>query len=69
MLKHLLFFVKSMRIYIFNIDNMLAKKLFYSLKSKSSNYIVPTLRLRTGAAAGRSNPMSKEQWLHGRRRA
>ena len=28
-----------------------------------------TLRLRPGAAAGRSNPTSKEQWLHGRRRA
>ena len=25
--------------------------------------------LRTGAAAGRSNPTSKELWLHGRRRA
>ena len=26
-------------------------------------------RPRPGVAAGRSNPMSKEQWLHGRRRA
>ena len=28
-----------------------------------------TPRPRSGAAAGRSNPMSKEQWLHRRRRA
>ena len=28
-----------------------------------------TLRLRSGAVAGRSHPTSKEQWLHGRRRA
>ena len=28
-----------------------------------------TLRLRSGAAAGRSNPTSKEPWLCGRRRA
>ena len=61
MLKHLLFFVKSMRIYIFNIDNMLAKKLFYSLKSKSSNYIVPTLRPRPGAVAGRTNPITEDR--------
>ena len=26
-------------------------------------------RPRSGAAAGRSNPTSKERWLHGRRRA
>lgn len=32
-----------MRIYTFNIDNMLAKKLFYSLKSRSASYIVPTI--------------------------
>ena len=28
-----------------------------------------TPHLRLGVAAGRSNPTSKEQWLHGRRRA
>ena len=28
-----------------------------------------TTHLRPGAAAGRSNPTSKEQWLRGRRRA
>ena len=28
-----------------------------------------TPRLRPGAAAGRSNPKSKERWLRGRRRA
>ena len=28
-----------------------------------------TPRPRSGAAAGRSNPTSKERWLHGRRRA
>ena len=48
---------------------MLSKKLFYSLKSKSSNYIVPTLRPRPGAVAGRTNPTSKEPWLPGLRRA
>ena len=29
----------------------------------------PTLRPRSGAAAGRRNPTSKEWWLRGRRRA
>ena len=28
-----------------------------------------TLHPRPGAAAGRTNPTSKERWLHGRRRA